>query len=780
MLCTRCGKRPAVVFVSNNNSKDAPTAGYCLTCAKELGIKPVEDLISKMGISDEDLENVQDQMNTLMNSMGDGDMSQLMEQLGADNLAEQMGDFAKDGDGSEDDDFSHGAPAFPAFFNSMFGGQNNNATNQDNNNKKGKKEKKEKNRKHINLYCEDLTRKAREGKIDRIVGRDSEIERVIQILSRRTKNNPCLIGEPGVGKTAIAEGLALRIAAGNVPQRLKNKEIQLLDLTSLVAGTQFRGQFESRIKGLVSEIKENGNIILFIDEVHSLVGTGDNEGTMNAANILKPALSRGEVQVIGATTFNEYRKFIEKDSALERRFQPVKVGEPTIAQSIDVIAGVKGYYEAHHRVIVDDDIVRKTVVLSERYITDRFLPDKAIDLLDESCACAALRNKSMERHDKLEDERQKLLVRKDALTNADEVNYEQLAEVNTSLARIDSDLKEIDPETLVSKVTEEDIAKVIELWTGIPASRIKENELSKLANLENELKKKIIGQDEAVKALASAIRRSRVQISPRRRPASFIFVGPTGVGKTELVKVLSKELFDTPETLIRLDMSEFMEKHSVSKIIGSPPGYVGYDEAGQVTEKVRRRPYSVLLFDEIEKAHPDVLNILLQILDEGRVTDAHGRTVNFENTVIIMTSNAGSASKDSALGFGKTEEDASKEKVMKALSEFLRPEFIARVDEVIVFNSLKKDDFVKIADLMLSEYVPTLEEKHIKFTFDEKVCQLLAEKSCNGASGARDLRNTIRREVEEKIANAMIEAGAGGVTAMHLTAENGEPVLQSI
>ena len=780
MLCTRCGKRPAVVFVSNNNSKDAPTAGYCLTCAKELGIKPVEDLISKMGISDEDLENVQDQMNTLMNSMGDGDMSQLMEQLGADNLAEQMGDFAKDGDGSEDDDFSHGAPAFPAFFNSMFGGQNNNATNQDNNNKKGKKEKKEKNRKHINLYCEDLTRKAREGKIDRIVGRDSEIERVIQILSRRTKNNPCLIGEPGVGKTAIAEGLALRIAAGNVPQRLKNKEIQLLDLTSLVAGTQFRGQFESRIKGLVSEIKENGNIILFIDEVHSLVGTGDNEGTMNAANILKPALSRGEVQVIGATTFNEYRKYIEKDSALERRFQPVKVGEPTIAQSIDVIAGVKGYYEAHHRVIVDDDIVRKTVILSERYITDRFLPDKAIDLLDESCACAALRNKSMERHDKLEDERQKLLIKKDALTNADDVNYEQLAEVNTSLARIDNDLKEIDPETLVSKVTEEDIAKVIELWTGIPASRIKENELSKLADLENELKKKIIGQDEAVKALASAIRRSRVQISPRRRPASFIFVGPTGVGKTELVKVLSKELFDTPETLIRLDMSEFMEKHSVSKIIGSPPGYVGYDEAGQVTEKVRRRPYSVLLFDEIEKAHPDVLNILLQILDEGRVTDAHGRTVNFENTVIIMTSNAGSASKDSALGFGKTEEDASKEKVMKALSEFLRPEFIARVDEVIVFNSLKKDDFVKIADLMLSEYVPTLEEKHIKFTFDEKVCQLLAEKSCNGASGARDLRNTIRREVEEKIANAMIEAGAGGVTAMHLTAENGEPVLQSI
>lgn len=781
MLCSRCGKRPAVVFVSTNNPQDEATKGYCLTCAKELGIKPVEDLINKMGISDDDLENVQDQMDSIMENMGEnGDLSQLMQQLGADNLAESMGELGEDG-GSEDDDFSHGAPTFPAFFNNIFGAKNG-ENNTDGSAKSGgkKKEKKDKNRKHLNLYCEDLTRKAREGKIDNIVGRDKEIERVIQILSRRTKNNPCLIGEPGVGKTAIAEGLALRIADGNVPQRLKNKEIHLLDLASLVAGTQFRGQFESRIKGLVAEVKENGNIILFIDEVHTLVGTGDNEGTMNAANILKPALSRGEVQVIGATTFNEYRKYIEKDSALERRFQPVKVGEPTIAQTVDIIAGVKGYYEQHHHVTVDNEIVRKTVVLSERYITDRFLPDKAIDLLDESCACAALRNKNMEKHDKLIDEQQKLNLQKEAISTADEIDYEKLANVNTALARVDSELSKIDPETLVSKVTEEDIATVIELWTGIPASRIRENELAKLAGIEDALKKKIIGQDEAVKALASAIRRSRVQISPRRRPASFIFVGPTGVGKTELVKVLSKELFDTPETLIRLDMSEFMEKHSVSKIIGSPPGYVGYDEAGQVTEKVRRRPYSVLLFDEIEKAHPDVLNILLQILDEGRVTDAHGRTVNFENTVIIMTSNAGSASKDSALGFGKTEEDASKEKVMKALSEFLRPEFIARVDEVIVFNSLKKDDFVKIADLMLSEYVPTLEEKHIKFTFDEKVCQLLAEKSCNGASGARDLRNTIRREVEEKIANAMIEAGAGGVTAMHLTAENGEPVLQSI
>ena len=776
MLCSRCGKRQAVVFVSNNNSKDAPTTGYCLTCAKELGIKPVEDLISKMGISDDDLENVQDQMNTLMQSMGEnGDMSKLMEQLGADNLAAQMEEFADD----RDDDFSHGAPAFPGFLSNIFGA-NPSGDSAQNSKQKGKKEKKDKNRKHISLYCEDLTRKAREGNIDRIIGRDQEIERVIQILSRRTKNNPCLIGEPGVGKTAIAEGLALRIASGDVPQRLKNKEIQLLDLTSLVAGTQFRGQFESRIKGLVSEIKASGNIILFIDEVHSLVGTGDNEGTMNAANILKPALSRGEVQVIGATTFNEYRKYIEKDSALERRFQPVKVGEPTIAQTIDVIAGVKSYYEAHHRVVVDDDIVRKTVVLSERYITDRFLPDKAIDLLDESCACAALRNKNMERHDKLSDERLRLNDKKNELSNAENIDYEALAEVNTSIARIESEISEIDPETLTSKVSEEDIAKVIELWTGIPASRIRENELSKLADLEAELKKKIIGQDEAVKELASAIRRSRVQISPRRRPASFIFVGPTGVGKTELVKVLSKQLFDTPETLIRLDMSEFMEKHSVSKIIGSPPGYVGYDEAGQVTEKVRRRPYSVLLFDEIEKAHPDVLNILLQILDEGKVTDAHGRAVNFENTVIVMTSNAGSTSNESALGFGKTQEDASKEKALKALSEFLRPEFIARVDEVIVFNTLSKDNFVKIADLMLSEYVDTLAEKHIKFTFDDKACEYLANKSCNGKSGARDLRNAIRREVEEQIAGALISSSADTLSAMHITADDKNIVLQTI
>lgn len=781
MLCSRCKKRQAVVFVSDNTSKELPAVGYCLTCAKELGIKPVEDLISKMGMSDEDLEKVQNQMNSLMQDMSeDGNIEGLMEQLGADNLAEQMDGFNDDLN-SSDDDFSHGAPAFPAFFNSVFGGNyGKHQTDGSGKSTKSKKEKKEKNRKHINLYCEDLTRKAREGKIDTIIGREKEIDRVIQILSRRTKNNPCLIGEPGVGKTAIAEGLALKIAENSVPQRLKNKEIQLLDLTSLVAGTQFRGQFESRIKGLVSEIKENGNIILFIDEVHSLVGTGDNEGTMNAANILKPALSRGEVQVIGATTFNEYRKYIEKDSALERRFQPVKIGEPTISQTIDVIKGVKGYYEKHHRVIVDDDVVRKTVILSERYITDRFLPDKAIDLLDESCACAALRNKNMEHYDTLTEQRRDLVLKKDELAAEEEVDYEAIAEVNTNLARIDSEISKIAPDSLISKVTEEDIANVIELWTGIPSSRIRENELSKLANIEDELKKKIIGQDEAVKVLSSAIRRSRCQISPRRRPASFIFVGPTGVGKTELVKVLSSQLFDTPETLIRLDMSEFMEKHSVSKIIGSPPGYVGYDEAGQVTEKVRRRPYSVLLFDEIEKAHPDVLNILLQILDEGKLTDAQGRTVNFENTVIVMTSNAGSSNRESALGFGKTQEDASKEKVMKALSDFLRPEFIARVDEIIVFNSLKEPEFIKIADLMLSEYVTTLEEKNIKFTYDNSACEYLAKKSCGGKSGARDLRNTIRREVEEQIANALIDSGTASLTAINISSDGKKIILNSI
>ncbi len=770
MICCKCQKRPAVVFVSNNKEDDQPK-GYCLVCAKDMGIKPVEDIMKRMGISPEDLESVQEQMDSIMENMGDmGDMSELAQNMGLANISPEE-DNADPADENEDGDgfTPGGAPSFPNFFN-MFGG--NNAQKTSSNGDKKQKEKKQKNRKHIGLYCEDLTRKARSGQIDRIIGREKEIERVIQILSRRNKNNPCLIGEPGVGKTAIAEGLALRIAQGKVPHRLKDKEIQMLDLTALIAGTQFRGQYESRIKGLTKEVKEAGNIILFIDEVHNLVGGGDSEGTMNAANILKPALSRGEIQVIGATTFNEYRKYIEKDSALERRFQPVKVGEPSIGDTIDILMGIREYYETHHNVKVSDDIVRKATVFSERYITDRFLPDKAIDLLDEACACASLRNKQRETYESLSDEKKALLLMKEEISGEETVDYEKLATVTSELARVDEQLSGIDEATLIAAVTEEDLAKVIELWTGIPQSRVRENELLKLKDIEIALKKKIIGQDEAVEALAKAIKRSRVQISPRRRPASFIFVGPTGVGKTELVKVLSQELFDTPETLIRLDMSEFMEKHSVSKIIGSPPGYVGYDEAGQVTEKVRRRPYSVLLFDEIEKAHPDVMNILLQILDEGKLTDAHGRSVDFSNTVIVMTSNAGSDRRENALGFGKTQDDAEKERVMKGLREFLRPEFIARVDEIIAFRSLNAEDYVAIARLMLSEYIDTLREKGILFGFDDKACQYLADKACSGQSGARDLRNLIRREVEDKITEQMILRGEGGLAMIALSADD--------
>ena len=773
MICSRCGKRPAVVFVSTNKSDEQPK-GYCLMCAKELGIKPVDDILKKMGISPDALESVQEQMDSIMENMGEGgDMSALAESMGAALSPE-------DGEEESEDGFTPGgAPSFPNFFN-MFGANqgSQSAGTTEKNTKKDKKQ--QKNRKHINLYCEDLTAKARQGRIDQVVGRNNEIERVIQILSRRTKNNPCLIGEPGVGKTAIAEGLASRIAQGNVPHRLKNKEIQLLDLTALIAGTQFRGQYESRIKGLIKEVKEAGNIILFIDEVHNLVGGGDSEGTMNAANMLKPALSRGEIQVIGATTFNEYRKYIEKDSALERRFQPVKVGEPSVGDTIDILRGIKTYYETHHNVRVDDDIIRKAAVFSERYITDRFLPDKAIDLLDEACSCASLRNKDRENYEKLSDEKKALQLSKEAISNEENIDYEALAKVTSELARVDEQLSGIDESLLIAAVTEVDLAKVIELWTGIPQSRVRENELLKLMDIEDHLKQKIIGQDEAVEALAKAIKRSRVQISPRRRPASFIFVGPTGVGKTELVKVLSYELFDTPETLIRLDMSEFMEKHSVSKIIGSPPGYVGYDEAGQVTEKVRRRPYSVLLFDEIEKAHPDVMNILLQILDEGKLTDAHGRTVDFTNTVIVMTSNAGSDKRENALGFGKSSDDAEKEKVMKGLRDFLRPEFIARVDEVIVFKKLSSDDFVKIAGLMLSEYVDSLHEKGISFRYDEKAARYLAEKSCSGQSGARDLRNLIRKEVEDKITEELIKAGEGGLSAVALSANDNELTIEVV
>lgn len=768
MLCSKCDKRPAVVFVSNT-ANAADTVGYCLVCAKEMGIKPVTDIMEKMGISEDDLVNIQDQMTDLADS-------------GIFPDEEDFEDIGED----DDDDFSRGgAPAFPPFFKNLFNSKSpsdklseNEKKKEEKKNNKSEAPKHRKGRKHIDAYCTDLTQRARDGELDRIVGREKEIDRVIQILSRRTKNNPCLIGEPGVGKTAIAEGLALKIAAGDVPHRLKDKEIQLLDMTALVAGTQFRGQFESRIKGLINEVKEAGNVILFIDEVHSLVGTGDSEGSMNAANIMKPALSRGEIQVIGATTFNEYRKYIEKDAALERRFQPVTVAEPSVQDTIDVLLGVKNYYEEYHRVKMADDIVRKTVVLSERYITDRFLPDKAIDLLDESCTHASLRNKNLEAYDAAQDKIKELKKQEEELRGETEINYEKLATVQYDIAKLEKEIDDMDPDSLFADVTEDDIANVIELWTGIPASKVRENELHKLADLEEKLKAKVIGQEEAVKALAAAVKRSRVQISPRRRPASFIFVGPTGVGKTELVKVLSTELFNTPETLIRLDMSEFMEKHSVSKIIGSPPGYVGYDEAGQVTEKVRRRPYSVLLFDEIEKAHPDVLNILLQILDEGVLTDAQGRKVNFSNTVIVMTSNAGSERRENALGFAKTEAQATEEKVRKALSEFLRPEFLSRLDEIIVFKQLTEEDFVAISKLMLDEYVDTLKEKGITFTYDDKAQKYLAKKSYGGRSGARDLRNLIRKDVEDKIASAIVDSRSGILTAINVTADNNDIKLE--
>ena len=770
MLCSKCNKRPAVVFVSTS-AGDAETTGYCLVCAKEIGIKPVTDIMEKMGISEDDLNMMQDQMMDIFNA---GDMPD----------PETMEELMEDGEEDEDSFSRGGAPVFP-FLKNMFTNPQKTSDDAKNKNADSKNDKSQKaakrKRKHIDAYCSDLTQRARDGKLDRIVGREKEINRVIQILSRRTKNNPCLIGEPGVGKTAIAEGLAQKIVSGDVPFRLQNKEIQLLDLTALVAGTQFRGQFESRIKGLIEEVKADGNVILFIDEVHSLVGAGDSEGSMNAANIMKPALSRGEIQVIGATTFNEYRKYIEKDTALERRFQPVTVAEPSIAETIEVIKGVKTYYETYHRVRMSDEIVRKTVILSERYITDRFLPDKAIDLLDESCTYAALRNVQLENYDRNTGKLDILKKQEQALadeTNV-EIDYEKLANVRYDIAKLTKELDSVDKEQLTAEVTEEDIAHVIELWTGIPASKVQENELNKLADLEHTLMQKVIGQDEAVKALAAAVKRSRVQISPRRRPASFIFVGPTGVGKTELVKVLSEELFNTPETLIRLDMSEFMEKHSVSKIIGSPPGYVGYEEAGQVTEKVRRRPYSVLLFDEIEKAHPDVLNILLQILDEGVLTDAQGRKVNFSNTVIVMTSNAGSEKRENALGFAKTEEQATAEKVRAALSEFLRPEFISRLDEIIIFRHLDEQDFVKIAALMLNEYVDTLAEKGIAFTFDEQAQSCLAQKAYGGKSGARDLRNLIRREVEDKIASAIVESRVDAISAIHVTAEEEQIVLQT-
>lgn len=735
MLCTRCKKRMAVIFMSRIDGAEAVNEGLCLQCAKELGIPQVKDIIDKMGITDDDIENMNNQLMEVMESDGGDDF-----ELG-------------------------GAQPFP-FLQNLFGANADPkpgelpAKTQEHSeeNPKDKRERKEKKRKYLDSYCENLTRRAADGKIDTIVGRTNEIYRVMQILNRRTKNNPCLIGEPGVGKTAVAEGIAQRLADGSAPPRLADKELYMLDLTGLVAGTQFRGQFESRVKGLVEDIKAAGNVILFIDEIHNLVGAGDSEGSMNAANILKPALSRGEIQVIGATTFNEYRKHIEKDAALERRFQPVTINEPSIADSVDVLMGIKKYYEEYHRVQVSEDIVRRAVKLSERYITDRFLPDKAIDLLDEACSCCVLENKSLNEYDII-NRKLKTLAEEEGLLESDSgtIDYEKLAQVRAEKLRITAEAKEIEGTALNKKVTVDDLAKVIELWTGIPASKIRETELNKVANLDKALKSKIIGQDEAVDLVAAAVRRSRVQISARRRPASFIFVGPTGVGKTELVKVLSKELFDTADPLIRLDMSEFMEKHSVSRLVGSPPGYVGYDEAGQLTEKVRRKPYSVVLFDEIEKAHPDVMNILLQILDEGKVTDAHGRIVSFENTVIVMTSNAGSDKKDSVVGFNKNVAEISKDKAMKALSDFLRPEFLARVDEIVVFKALDEKDFEGIAALMLDELKEPLEEKGIKFDYEPAVLSLISKKAFGKTSGARDLRKVIRKEVEDVICIRLVE-----------------------
>ena len=763
VLCCRCKKNPAVVFVSQVNDETAEPQGYCIKCATELNIGPINQMMQKFGITEDELDTVSDQLNAVMGF-------------------------------NEDSDFEDGgAPALPSL-DSLFGalggmpfGQTEEVTEdeEEEENKKGKKGKKgnkgkKKKRKNINLYCTDLTERARDGKLDRVVGRDKEIHRAIQILCRRSKNNPCLIGEPGVGKTAIAEGLALKIAAGEVPAKLADKEIQLLDLTALVAGTQFRGQFESRVKGLLKEVKQDGNIILFIDEVHNLVGTGDSEGTMNAANIMKPALSRGEVQVIGATTFKEYRQHIEKDAALERRFQPIKVEEPSIDDTVSILMGIKEYYEEFHRVQVPDLIVRKAAVLSERYITDRFLPDKAIDLLDEACTSANLRNKAISALELKEKELSKIKNElSDLELDVENPDYARQAELKALVIKEENALPELREKAKDNFVTDYDLGKVIQLWTGIPASKVMESDLRKLSTLDEKLSEKVKGQDEAIKLVSAAVKRSRIQINSKKRPASFIFVGPTGVGKTELVKQLANQLFDTPETLIRLDMSEFMEKFSVSRIIGSPPGYVGYDEAGQLTEKVRRKPYSVILFDEIEKAHPDVMNILLQILDEGRINDAQGRTVNFENTIIVMTSNAGSTVKDTTVGFGKSSEEATKEHALKALREFLRPEFVGRVDEVIVFNPLSPENYSEIAALMLDELKDSLKIKGIDFKYDENVPITLYELMGGTERGARELRNVIRRKIEDPATDLIIEADGVPIREIHVSVlENSEKTLK--
>lgn len=741
-LCSRCHERPAVVFIQKMENDKVVPEGLCIKCARELNVGSINQMIDQLGLSDEELEQASEQMSQFMENMQDFDFGSLGEMFNQENM--------------------DGAQTLP--FNSLFenGATEDNTdskTGRKGGKKRGKKGRQEDGRKFLGNYCTNLTAKAKKGEIDAIIGREKEISRAIQILCRRTKNNPCLIGEPGVGKTAIAEGLAIKIAKGEVPARLADKEIYLLDLTALVAGTQFRGQFEGRIKGLVDEVKSEGNIILFIDEVHNLVGTGDSEGTMNAANILKPALSRGEIQVIGATTFNEYRKYIEKDAALERRFQPIKVEEPSVEEAYRMLLGIKSYYENYHKVQISDSLVYKAVTMSERFVTDRYLPDKAIDLLDEACTCANLRNPAISEYQLKLQEKNSLLERIDTLSEPteenEEIDYELISNLKAETMKLDEVLPALAEKAKDNQVIEADLAKVVSLWTGIPASKIEAGDIKKLASLEEELKKHIVGQDEAISKLAAAVRRGRVQISPRKRPQSFIFVGPTGVGKTELVKQLAHYLFDSPDSLIRLDMSEFMEKFSVSRIIGSPPGYVGYDDAGQLTEKVRRKPYSVVLFDEIEKAHKDVLNILLQILDEGRITDAQGRTVNFENTIIVMTSNAGSTD-TASLGFGMSENEINRDVTQKALERFLRPEFLGRVDEIITFNALTFDDFEKIARIMLDELKDGLKDKAIELVYDDSVPVYIARKTYGSKKNARGIRDCVRREVEDLLAELIV------------------------
>ena len=765
-LCSKCKKRLAVVFISKIENGQNVNEGLCLKCAKDLGLPQVNDMMRRMGITDEDLDSINDEM---MQAFG-----------GAESME---GLIPQEGDGDEEGDEDGKTATFP-FLNRLFGSGDSTpapSPGEGGRSHEGKERKADKSpkRKYLDSYCINLTDRARAGKLDAVVGREQEIERVVQILNRRQKNNPCLIGEPGVGKTAIAEGLAQRIAKGEVPFKLRDKEVFLLDLTALVAGTQFRGQFESRMKGLIEEIRKCGNIILVIDEVHNIVGAGDAEGSMNAANILKPALSRGEIQVIGATTFTEYRKHIEKDTALERRFQPVTVNEPNLEDTMEILRGIAHYYETFHGVRIPDGILRQAVLLSERYITDRYLPDKAIDLIDEACSDMNLKDKDINRRQEIVREMDDCGKERELLEAAEEPNFERMAELKSRELQLQTELDALTAKG-VPELTMDNLARVIELWTKIPASKIREEEFKRLSELDQRLKKKIIGQDEAIEAVAAAIRRNRVGISPKHKPVSFIFVGSTGVGKTELVKQLADDLFNAPESLIRLDMSEFMEKHSVSRIIGSPPGYVGYDEAGQLTEKIRRKPYSVVLFDEIEKAHPDVLNILLQILDDGEVTDAHGRKVNFENTVIVMTSNAGSGKAAGAVGFGRSADDQDKERVMKALQEFLRPEFINRVDEIVYFHQLTEENFRGIAGIMLEELKAALEEKGYHFTYDDALVDYLVKKSYSAAYGARNLRRCIRKDVEDPMAARIIESYETPITQIKATAEDGAVKLYTL